>query len=797
MYTSILYENQKTLTLFEINAAGNVNLKEKLILNGTPLVRGVDYTVFWPINTIAVISSLLPNLRSSDDLDVEVYTTDELTLLDSLSNIPINFNYNYLEVYGDVANGVYPMDTTDKSVAMNTPLVIRGCQDVNINAHLLHIVNIGAHTDSLSGPIKINNVAVTGSQFNKSTHSSLLPLTFDANGVLTTAASNKLIEFASIPFTAPLSLEMTVTRNDGLGIDAFLLDNIGFRRLESATPVWVDITGTDNALTGVTIGDTFKVDLTSTHIKLYHNATELVSYSRNVTYTTDKGTITPSGALPYLTSADFTPTTLGLGEIKATFGAVSARQVINVIITRQPIFAGGYAINVPCPSNSFNLATLTDTNLPTGAGIALEFHTSATVSPATKRSSDIVTGLGVHTIYAVQRDTVTNCYGPVRSFTVTINDCGREDPTVSNFGGTSCNSHVINPVITNNYPNPQYTIQRQTPTGWETEATALPFTATQSGTYRLRIFSNDGGIISTYEVSHAVVINPDIAITTDLPSGNTSPNSLTFAVNHPSLTTVTWQRSELDNSGVLTWVDIPSSNSYTYTPTQKGVYRARAASSCNTVYTSAVYYYNMPHDDGYVTPMDTPIYVPFALNDERCEPITDAGRTFFKLQNASLLPVGSGIISDFDEDAGTLVFTPTTGFTGLVTFKYDMYCTLHPTNNVNEAFSKKEAIVSINVLCNAVTDFQIEFDPIAYYGGKTCYERYSIVNIFPVDAEINDVIVVTDGVEITQPYSSETRSIIGKIVQKKSVKVKFIIDTCDGTIEREIVQKVSLKPCCD
>ena len=340
MYVSIVYENQKTLTIFDIQSSSGIQVIEKLVLNGIDLIKNIDYTVAYPISSIAVISSLTPFLKTSDDLDIIFYAEDGVTIIDTLNNVPINFNYNYVEINGDVDNDVEPSDTTDKSIEMNTPLEIRGCQEIDINGHLLHIANIGAFTNSESAAILFNNIPVVSGDFDKSTHPSLLPLSFDGSGVLTTNLTEPtLIEFSSIAKTAPFNIEVTTTRIDGEGIDAFLLDNVGFRKVESSEPSWVDITGTNNPILPVPpIGTIFRIEITNTHINIICDSIILASYPRDVIYTSDKGLILPSGSQPYLSTVNFTPNSYGLGEIKATFGAISARQVIDVIIPRQPDF---------------------------------------------------------------------------------------------------------------------------------------------------------------------------------------------------------------------------------------------------------------------------------------------------------------------------------------------------------------------------------------------------------------------------------------------------------------------------
>lgn len=1105
MYTSIIYENQKTFTVFDIQGSAGIQPIERITYNGVNLVRNVDYAVTYPISSIAVVSSLAPFFKTSDDLDIRFYAEDNVTLIDSFLNIPINFNYSYVEISGDASNGVFPGDTTDKSSIMNTPLEVRGCENIDVNGHLLHIINIGGFTDGQSAPIILNGNPATSGDFNKSTHPSLLPLSFDGSGVLTESAGNVLIEFASVPKISPYYIETTRNRNDQLGIDAFLLDGIGFRELSHPDPKWVDINGNNHFITPTpAIGSTFRVEITSTHYNIICNGVTLVSYPRNVIYTSDKGTITPSGTQPYLTGVDFIPTSYGLGEIKATFGQISAKQVINVIIPRQPNF-GGTTFGNTCPTANFNLNTLVDSNLQSGVGLTTRFYSDA--SHVNELPSTNITSVGSHTIYAFQHDSSNNCWSTARQITVNIISCELSDPDIPTVweGTIACNSHTVNPVINNNYPNPTYQWWRDgvqvastlnytiTQSGnytfhiyntgtsdhyqksgnvtiyhnlvfttnlpstgtagnsysvianypsevtsiiWEkyngstwdviSGANTYSYTPTTSGQYRIRITNFCGTITSnilsigysdpviitdwegsycnshsvtpiitnnypsptyewkrngvvvattlTYNITQSgiylftvsdgsdsvsksgtVTINHTLSYTTNLPASSGVGNLLTVVVNYPAeVTSVVWQRF---NTSTFIWENVATSG-YSYTPTTSGEYRVITTNPCGsvnsnntivsfgdpvintdwdgitqcdnylitpsitnnypvpvyewrrngvvvantlsyTVASSGTYQFTVSQDGSSVsksgtvtiTPSiqftqnlpgsiaepqtltvvvdhpelvtdvkwkyypygtsDTPVvvqsgsysFIPEAngyyfveitgscntiisntthiwifanndsynavqgvllngnvsLNDNGCEDSSNPDlRTFYVILLDTFSPSEAGELIGFNENTGSFTYSPNSNFVGTVTFDYEIYCTLDDTNNIDLAFAKDVATVTINVSCgNGIEDFQIEYDPIAYIGGKTCYESYEIVNVFPEDADISNVIIETEGIEITQPYDSITRRFIGKITQKKSVKVIVTIVSCNGQITREIVQKVSLKPCCD
>lgn len=794
MIVSILYENQKTFTVFEILGSDGIQVIEKITLNGIDLVVNIDYTIEYPIASVAVISGLIPFLKTTDDLDITFYAENGTTVVDSLNNIPINFNYNYIEIDGDVNNGIDSSDTTDKSAEMSTPLIIRGCQEVNVNGHLLHIANIGAISDGESAPILFNGVAVTGSDFDKSTHPALLPLDFDVSGVLTEVAGNSLIEFSSIPKTAPFNIETTRNRNDEGGIDAFLLDGIGFRKISFADPVWVDITGNNNIITPTPpISAVFKVEITSTHYNIICDSVTLVSYPKNVIYTSDKGTITPSGSQDYLTEVNFNPDSYGAGEIRATFAGVSARQAINVIIPRQPDFGGTSFGNV-CPVENFNLNSLTDSNLESGVGLQTLFFTDVDHNNPVINSN--ITAAGIHTFYAFQYDSSTDCWSTSRQITITITSCALPDPTiVTNWEGiTTCGSYEITPEIINNYPNPTYQWFRN---GIELVADTLNYTATQSGNYTLHIYNT--GTSDHYSKSGNITITPLLVFTQNLPvSPTTAPASFTIAVDDPGrVTNITWQHKETSESEWVTVLSNPTA--YSYTPSANGYYIVFVTYDCGELYSSISHVWVRSINDDYVTLRNTNIIGNVSANDYGCDdPDNPQLRTFYRILTDTISPINSGEIINFNETTGEFTFQPNFNFVGVVTFDYEIYCTLEPVNNDPElAFTKDQARVTMTFTCDGVEDFQIEYDQIAYIGGKTCYESYKIVNIFPENAPYEEVIVETEGVEIYQPYDDTTKRIIGKITRHRSVIVRFTIISCGVAIVREAIQKVSLKPCCN
>lgn len=1107
MLTSVIYENQKTFTIFNIDSDGDIDPIERLILNGSPLINGVHYTAFWPIDYLCIISGLTHFLKTSDDLDIEIYKSDNVTLADSLMNVEINFNYNYIEISGDVDNDVNPSDTTDKSDEMNTPLTIRGCQDVDLNGHLLHIANIGVFTNNISQPILINGNPATGSDFNKSTHPSLLPLTFDGSGVLTTDGGLEdpfLIEIASTPRTIPFSIETEKGSNDEIGVDAFLIDSVGFRNINHPVPKWIDINGVEHVISPTpSIGDSFKVEVTSLGLFISINGSNIASYSRNVQYTSDKGTIVPSGTQTYLTPAVFTPTSYGIGEIVANFGAVSARQIINVVIPRQPNF-GGTSFNNICPVSNFNLNTLVDSNLQSGVGLTTRFFTDA--GHVNEVVSTNINTVGTHTFYAFQHDNSTNCWSTARQITVTITACSLPDPSVSTDwnGVTACNSHVVNPVITENYPNPTYQWWKD---GVQVAST-LNYTITSSGNYTFHIYNT--GTDDHYQKSGSVVINHTLSFNTNLPSNGTAGNSYSVVVNYPAeVSSIVWEKYngstwdvisgvntysytpstngqyrvkvtnpcgtitsdviEIDysdpiittdwegeycnshsvtpvitnnypnpsyewkrngvvvantltynitstanytftvsdggdsvsksqvvliahslvyttnlpstsnvgslltivvnypdevtgpiwekfNPDTMSW-DTVATNVYTYTPSTQGEYRTKVTNFCGIVnsnnvivsfsipviendwdgedncgnitltpditdnYPSPVYEWrkngvvvastlsynvtssgnytftvsqdgNSVSKSGFVTIEETIVFdqnLPgsiaepqtltvqidnpesitniiwqwkrysgdpnwedleqeglsheptrnglfrviiegscntltsnttsisvFAVNDYYegiagniivgdvssndygCEDETNPNlRTFYVIRENSLSPSDKGTMIGSSVN-GEFTYLPYYNFSGVVTFEYDIYCTLEPEGwDVDLAFAKSTATVTLVSICPPLEDFQIEYDPIAYVGGKTCYESYKIVNLIPDNVDIENIDIETEGVEIVQPYNYETQRFIGKITQKHTVKVKVTITTCGGSITREIYQKVSLKPCCD
>lgn len=780
MHISILFENQKTFTIFDINSGAETDLTEELKYNGTILVRNVDYTVYYPINSIAVISSLIRDLKSTDDLDIKLYNTDKTVLLDQLDNIPINFNFNYLEVSGDVTNGVLPSDTTDKSNLLNTPLEIRSCQGIFVNAHLLHIINIGAYTNSNSGAILINGEPAESADFDKSTHPSLLPLTFDVDGVLTSTTDEPtIIEFASIPKTAPVSIEVEMTRNDGFGIDAFLLDGVGFRRIESNEPLWVDITGTNNVISPTpTIGTIFKVEVTTTHLNIICDGVTLASYPRKVNYSSDKGVFVPSGEQDYLTEVVYHPLDSGTGEIKATFGQVSARQVINNKLVNSPYFGSSSTFTNTCPSTSFNLGSLVDITLK--SGIELHFFSDNTTDEESRITNLSISELGTRGIYARQYDPVTDCYSSYNLIYVTIISCIM--PEIEDFDVSICSGTIVDPIITNNVSSPSYMWRKNSLVIGYTKAISI----TESGVYELTV-SGDGKIVAK---EGTITIIPNISIVSNLPSMSTVGTPLSVTISNPSsIVDVIWERLV---SGV--WTSVLESSTYTnYTPSLIGEYRVRVIGQCNDVTSITSIVYADAVNDNYSVTINNNLTGNVSTNDQSCYDPDGDIRTFYKVVPSSLT---SGELLSFSETTGIFEFKPDVDFTGLVTFDYKIYCTTHESNDPELALFEDQATVTINVLCQILEDFQLEYDPIAIYSSK-CYEKYKIVNITPSTTEIENISIVGEGFEITRSLD-DNLEFIGKATRKKSLKIIITMTFCDGaTLVREFIQAVSLKKCCN
>ena len=416
-----MYEDSRIMTLFDVLNPSSISTPTVRLSLNNVVVSPSNYTVVWPTPDIAVFDNLQFSLKTTDIFKVEVFSNSGMTTLLDQATIPIKFFYKYIEVSGDVTNGILPTDTTDKSANMNTPLIIRDCQEVNLNSHSLHIATVGIKGSSQSAAILINGNPAVASDFVDAVRPSYLPFTFNSSGVMTKDIGDKLNDSVTNPRTFPFTIETSRTRSDQGGLDTFVIDGIGFSKLSHVQPDWIDASGNRTDF-NANIGDTFKVEVTNSEYRVLHNDILIYSTPKRVTYTSNIGTIPNANNINLGTEVSYTPTVYGDGYINAKFNTSDALQLVRNIITRKPTFSnlpiGG--LTNTCPVETVNLGTLIDTNLTSGDGIVLEFHTSDVPTNATKLTN---LNVGQGTYYAVQKQLSNSCYGLTTLVTVNITSC--------------------------------------------------------------------------------------------------------------------------------------------------------------------------------------------------------------------------------------------------------------------------------------------------------------------------------------------------------------------------------------
>lgn len=451
LHTSIIHELGKTFTINDALSSHNF----KLTLNGTELVKGViqniggvdtivpanaDYTYFSPSGDVILISNFKPNLYATDVLVLESSSSDGSST--ETKTLPILSLNSYVELSGDVDNGISPSEITDKSVELSTPITIRGCQEVIVNGHHLHTIQVGFTDGGNNAPVLINGNPAVTSDFPYISDPAVSSLTFDSSGKCISGGSDS----SSGPRTGITSLETFYISDDG--IDAFLVDGIGFALIETDEPFYtvIDVNGNRTNYTKPTVGASFKIVISSTHYNLEVDGVSVYSVAKSVVYSSLLGTFTPSGSQGYLSPATFTPTHSGTGQIEAKFGLIGARQVIKTVVPAKPLFSnlpGDSTLRGTCPDPFVALSSLIETNSQSADGVILEFHTSTTPTPATKITTLIRTTS--ETVYAFQKDTITNCYSSqYTTIIIDIPGCMSGTPIDDSF------STLLDTVLTGN-----------------------------------------------------------------------------------------------------------------------------------------------------------------------------------------------------------------------------------------------------------------------------------------------------------------------------------------------------------
>lgn len=421
MHSSIIHEYQRSLTLFAITGHPNVSDGIEFIYNGTILVPGLDYVVLFINSGTCVIREFLPSLKVGDTLQVKIYTDGTKTSLVETYTPTIHPIYSYVRLSGDVTNNISINESTDKSTVLNTPVTIRNCQNVIVNAHHLSTAQIGFELNNLSSPVKINDINATTSDFPKISYSGISALNF-TNGRVTNNGVNGITftEAATAARTAPFSIETTV-EGTNTGIDAFLIDGIGFVRIarNGGDINVINPLGEELQFTKTSNTSKYKVEVTTTSYILSVDDLPLVTYPRTVKYSASKGSIQPTNFQTLGTEGLYKALQNGTGYIKASFGQIEAQQKITNIVKEAPNFTFTRISNV-CPSQEANLHSLNLTN-----GIVsqqLEFHTVANPINELTRLTDLEIGnAGIY--FAVFKDSLSNCYSASTPIELSISKC--------------------------------------------------------------------------------------------------------------------------------------------------------------------------------------------------------------------------------------------------------------------------------------------------------------------------------------------------------------------------------------
>lgn len=817
---SPIFEGKNTHTFS--NFTDNNNTEIKLFKNGNE-----EPTTL--INSIGIIKILQFDtyLNTFDNYVLKVYKVESGGGLTHKKDYPLHIipNYKYLEIFDSLGNNNGIDNTFDGNAGSlyNTPFVARDCANVIVDTHQKHFARLGIgwnpHTDKIEiddgfGYRDIINDDILPENASDIVHNFSNGILQNTDPNLGNPDANRVTDFLSIPFQQPFKVKTKkqfnsppYPDNTQIGMDAMYIDNFGFNLIDYDNYPNFKYALNPSIPYPLPADTTIEVIIENDEYKTFINNVEDTSLARSTapSYSASKGSVNLVGA-DYVYSFDTNNNNnYGEGYIEANFSGMIVRQKTYNVFPRIPNITStsngstqqlnDNVLSNICPNSSVDLSKLNDTLLVTADDVELRFFTSNSPNPSDRITDLIITSN--QTVYAFQYDSIADCYSDSGTkITVVINICDTTpDVDVTWDGINICsNDYLISP----DYEGTNLTYKWYKDNVEIVGATNSTYLATQNGTYKVVVTNT----ADTAEGSGTIILDKQLSITQNLPNNITinegDLQELIVVVDMPmDVTNIVWQR-KVNN----VWTNIvPPVNSFSFRPDRSGEYRVRLTSDCGTV-TSKVtvveYVRAEPIDDEFTTPRNTPITDTVVDNDTLCQGTIDGQvtRTFFKVKPDTLLPVGSGEITSFDEDTGEFTFTPAEDFIGDIIFDYDIYCTVDPTNDIDKADYNGTAQILIHVVCIIVEDFQIEHDAIAYYGGNPCYEQYRIVNIYPENAEIDNVIIEVEGIEITHPYDEDTKTFIGLIERKKNVKVKITIETCGEEITREIIQKVSLKPCC-
>lgn len=358
MHNSNFFEYGKDFTVFNAtpnNLAGSDQGRIELVLNGVPLVQGVDYDPpIIPVNFIFLIRNIAKAVSAQDTLVVNIYNNSAHSTLQGSLTVPVYPRYAYLEVYGDYPNGILSTDTNDQSTILSTPLEVLNCGETTVNGHYNAFFQFGVYLGgAYPTPILVNGSPLVASDLVIIDNPAVTSVAVDGTGKITTISPN-FVTIASKSYTGPLSIETTV-QNSSEGIDEFTIDGYGFTLIggNSFTEYQVIRPGTDLTITKSNFTSTYKVERTATAYNAYVNGILVDTLPISVTYASNRGTLTPSsGGVGTLST--FTPTSLGSGYISANYAGLFAVEQRVVVSEATPTLVIPGFLNIDCSTTAIS-----------------------------------------------------------------------------------------------------------------------------------------------------------------------------------------------------------------------------------------------------------------------------------------------------------------------------------------------------------------------------------------------------------------------------------------------------------
>lgn len=358
MHNSNFFEYGKDFTVFNVtpnNFAGTDQGRIELVLNGVPLVQGVEYDPpIIPVNFIFLIRNITKAVSAQDTLVVNIYNNSAHTTLQNSMTVPVYPRNAYVEVYGDYPNGILSTDTNDQSPILSTPLEILNCGETTVNGHYNAFFQFGVYLGgAYPTPILVNGVPMVASDLTIIDNPAVTSVTVDGTGKITTVSPN-FVTIASKSYTGPLSIETTV-QNSSDGIDEFTIDGYGFVLIggNNFPEYQVIRPGADLTITKSNLTSTYKVERTVTAYNAYVNGVLVDTLPISVTYSSDRGTLVPSSG-GVGTLADFTPTSLGSGAISANYSGLFAVGQRIIVSEATPVLVIPGFLNIDCSTTAIS-----------------------------------------------------------------------------------------------------------------------------------------------------------------------------------------------------------------------------------------------------------------------------------------------------------------------------------------------------------------------------------------------------------------------------------------------------------